>query len=238
MDVMLWKYHSAHKCCSTQNHFHTAVIVTWVVSFQTAQGLDLLAVWGSRSGCLEVAQCGVPDQSEMLGQGYEALPVCDCSFHWVSCSLWAPLKLGMIHGQVCSPQLLGSKAPDLFFLRKYKVKSLQSWRVPWGIARDLALLGVMTQAAMLMSTHMCWSGRDSKLQAAVRCLLMGRAAAGSEMSVPCATSRHQLLENWTRTLYSSLFFLKSFDVHVKMWPPEAPDLPLLPRMVLAGPALH
>lgn len=80
-DIMLWKYHSAYECCSAQNNFHSAVIVTWVVSFQTAQGSDLLAVWGSRSGCLRVAQCGVPDQSEMLGQGCESLPVCDCSFH-------------------------------------------------------------------------------------------------------------------------------------------------------------
>lgn len=202
---MLWKYHPAHKCCSTQNPFHTAVTVTWIVSFQMAQGSDLLAVWGSRSGYLEVAQCGVPGQSKMLGQRCEALPVCDCSFHSVWSSFWAHLKLGMKHGQVWSSQLLGNKAPDLFFLKKHEVKSLQSWRVPWEIASDLTLLGVMTQPRMLLCTYTCWPGRDSQLQAAVRCLLMGRAAAVSEMSVSCAISGDQLLENWTCAVYFSLF---------------------------------
>lgn len=110
----------------------------------------------------------------------------------------------MKHGQVCSFQLLGSKTPDLFF-SELEVKSLQSRRLPWEIACDLALLDVMTQAVRLLCTHVGWAGRDSKLQAAVRCLLMGRAAAVSEMSGPCTITGNQVLENWTCALYFSLF---------------------------------
>lgn len=199
-DVVVWKYHPAHKCCSAQNHFHSAVIVTLVVSFQTAQGSDLVAIWGSGLGCLEFAQCGVPHQSEMLGQGCEALPVCDCSFH----SAWSTWNWEWNMGRSVHPSSWAAKLQIFFFffLRAAKCNPCKAGECHEN-ACGLALLDVMTQAGMLLC--MCCSGRDSKLQAAVRCLLMGRAAAVSEMSGSCAISEDQLLENWTCALYFSLF---------------------------------
>lgn len=128
-DVVVWKYHPAHKCCSAQNHFHSAVIVTLVVSFQTAQGSDLVAIWGSGLGCLEFAQCGVPHQSEMLGQGCEALPVCDCSFH----SAWSTWNWEWNMGRSVHPSSWAAKLQIFFFFffKSCKVQSLQSWRMPW-----------------------------------------------------------------------------------------------------------
>lgn len=65
---------------------------------------------------------------------------------------------------------------------------------------------------------------------------MVRAAAVSEMSGPCAISGDQLGRT-EHVLSIFLFFLESLDVHVKMWPPEAPDLPVFHNGD-AGLALH
>lgn len=195
-DVTPWKYHPVHKRCYTQNPLRTAVIAAWVTAFQTARGSDLMAVLGSRSGYLEVAwaQCVVPRANlKWLGQGWEALPVYDCSwekpssFNSVSGSVFELISTpGMKHRQVCSTQFLGSKASDQFSWRGAKwnppkaEECLEQLPVTWHSCVCWHRLGHCCCA------RMCWRGKDTRLQAAARCLPMGRTAAVSELSVPPA----------------------------------------------------
>lgn len=200
-DTMLWKYHSVYECCSAQNNFHSAVIVTWVVSFQTAQGSDLLAVWGSRSGCLRVAQCGVPDQSEMLGQGCESLPVCDCSFH----SDWSTWNWEWNMGRSVHPSSWAAKLQIyfLFFLRIAKWNPCKAeechekYLWPGTPGCDDTGWDVAVHTHVLI-----WERQPAPGSCEV---LADGDAAVSEMSGPRAISGDHLLENWTCAFCISLF---------------------------------
>lgn len=105
--------------------------------------------------------CGALDQSEMTWAGVGGfacvwLQLGETQQFWFSLrlSFWAHFNpSNETRAGLFIPALRQQNSRSIF-LKRCKVKSLQSWRVPWEISCDLTLPCVLTQAGtLLLCTH-------------------------------------------------------------------------------------